>query len=60
VRFSAHLAQCIAQLPQCPVSPQALLRAAATVRMPTTGEPVRLRVGIHTGPAMSGVVGTRM
>lgn len=39
---------------------QALLRAASAVRLPTTGEPVRLRVGIHSGPAMSGVVGTRM
>ncbi|GLC71950.1 hypothetical protein PLESTF_001188000 [Pleodorina starrii] len=39
---------------------KALLRAAAGVRLPTTGEPVRLRVGIHSGPAMSGVVGTRM
>ncbi|GFR52069.1 hypothetical protein Agub_g14591 [Astrephomene gubernaculifera] len=39
---------------------KALLRAASAVRLPTTGEPVRLRVGIHSGPAMSGVVGTRM
>ncbi|KAG2501657.1 hypothetical protein HYH03_000161 [Edaphochlamys debaryana] len=39
---------------------KALLRVAATVCLPTTGEPVRLRVGIHSGPAMSGVVGTRM
>ncbi|KAG2501537.1 hypothetical protein HYH03_000044 [Edaphochlamys debaryana] len=39
---------------------KALLKTAAEVRLPTTGEPVRLRVGIHSGPAMSGVVGTRM
>ncbi|KAG2453840.1 hypothetical protein HYH02_002047 [Chlamydomonas schloesseri] len=39
---------------------KALLRAVGSVRLPTTGEPVRLRVGIHSGPAMSGVVGTRM
>ncbi|GLC70669.1 hypothetical protein PLESTF_001020000 [Pleodorina starrii] len=39
---------------------KALLRAASAVRLPTSGEPVRLRVGIHSGPAMSGVVGTRM
>ncbi|GIL52795.1 hypothetical protein Vafri_8471 [Volvox africanus] len=39
---------------------KALLHAASTVRLPNTGEPVRLRVGIHSGPAMSGVVGTRM
>ncbi|KAG2435629.1 hypothetical protein HXX76_006832 [Chlamydomonas incerta] len=39
---------------------KALLRAASSVRLPTTGEPVKLRVGIHSGSAMSGVVGTRM
>ncbi|KAG2501946.1 hypothetical protein HYH03_000444 [Edaphochlamys debaryana] len=39
---------------------KAILKAASAVRLPTTGEPVRLRVGIHSGPAMSGVVGTRM
>ncbi|GIL92682.1 hypothetical protein Vretifemale_20191 [Volvox reticuliferus] len=39
---------------------KALLHAASAVRLPNTGEPVRLRVGIHSGPAMSGVVGTRM
>ncbi|KXZ55658.1 hypothetical protein GPECTOR_2g1208 [Gonium pectorale] len=39
---------------------KAILRAASSVRLPTSGEPVRLRVGIHSGPAMSGVVGTRM
>ncbi|GIM08462.1 hypothetical protein Vretimale_12416, partial [Volvox reticuliferus] len=38
----------------------AILHAASAVRLPNTGEPVRLRVGIHSGPAMSGVVGTRM
>ena len=42
------------------IFPQALLQAAGAVRLPTTGEPVRLRVGIHSGSAMSGVVGTRM
>ncbi|PNW74300.1 hypothetical protein CHLRE_13g603350v5 [Chlamydomonas reinhardtii] len=39
---------------------KALLRAASAVRLPTTGQPVRMRVGIHSGSAMSGVVGTRM
>ncbi|KAG2434972.1 hypothetical protein HYH02_012167 [Chlamydomonas schloesseri] len=39
---------------------QAMLRAAASVRLPTSGEPVRIRVGIHSGPVVSGVVGTRM
>ncbi|KAG2454613.1 hypothetical protein HYH02_000454 [Chlamydomonas schloesseri] len=39
---------------------QAMLAAAARATFPTTGEPVRLRVGMHTGPVVSGVVGTRM
>ncbi|PNH05682.1 Guanylate cyclase soluble subunit beta-2 [Tetrabaena socialis] len=39
---------------------QAMLRSASAVMLPTTGEPVRLRVGIHIGPVVSGVVGTHM
>ncbi|KAG2485334.1 hypothetical protein HYH03_015916 [Edaphochlamys debaryana] len=39
---------------------QAMLRAAKRLQMPTTGEPVKIRVGIHSGPVVSGVVGTRM
>ncbi|PNH07554.1 Guanylate cyclase soluble subunit beta-2 [Tetrabaena socialis] len=39
---------------------KALLHAASNVSLPTTGQPVKLRVGIHSGAAMSGVVGTRM
>ncbi|PNH06636.1 Soluble guanylate cyclase 88E [Tetrabaena socialis] len=39
---------------------KALLRAASRVSLPTTGLPVQMRVGIHSGAAMSGVVGTRM
>lgn len=37
-----------------------MLRASREVRMPHTGQPVRLRVGLHSGPATSGVVGERM
>ncbi|GIL52357.1 hypothetical protein Vafri_8254, partial [Volvox africanus] len=39
---------------------KAMLEAASKVTFPTTGEPVRLRVGIHSGPVVSGLVGTRM
>ncbi|KAG2450895.1 hypothetical protein HYH02_004727 [Chlamydomonas schloesseri] len=39
---------------------QAMLEAAAQVRLPTTGGPVRMRIGIHSGAVVSGVVGERM
>ncbi|KXZ42723.1 hypothetical protein GPECTOR_122g464 [Gonium pectorale] len=39
---------------------KAMLSAASQVRLPTTGGPVRMRIGIHTGPVVSGVVGQRM
>ncbi|EFJ48016.1 guanylyl and adenylyl cyclase family member, partial [Volvox carteri f. nagariensis] len=38
----------------------AMLSAAREVLMPTTGLPVEIRIGLHTGPVVSGVVGTRM
>ncbi|KXZ50828.1 hypothetical protein GPECTOR_15g514 [Gonium pectorale] len=38
----------------------AMLCAAREVRMPTDGQPVEIRIGLHSGPAVSGVVGTRM
>ncbi|EFJ40224.1 guanylyl and adenylyl cyclase family member [Volvox carteri f. nagariensis] len=38
----------------------AMLEAAREVRMPHNGEPVQLRVGIHSGPLVSGVIGTKM
>ncbi len=37
-----------------------MLCEARKVMMPATGQPVLLRVGVHTGPVTSGVVGTRM
>ncbi|GFR51581.1 hypothetical protein Agub_g14002 [Astrephomene gubernaculifera] len=37
-----------------------MLAAAREVKMPTTGQPVKIRIGMHTGPVVSGVVGTRM
>ncbi|GLC40879.1 hypothetical protein PLESTB_000013200 [Pleodorina starrii] len=39
---------------------KAMLSAASRAVFPTTGEPVRLRVGLHSGPVVSGLVGTRM
>ncbi|KAG2433540.1 hypothetical protein HYH02_012657 [Chlamydomonas schloesseri] len=39
---------------------KAMLEAASRVKLPTTGGPVRIRVGLHTGPVVSGVVGRRM
>ena len=38
---------------------KAMLAEARHVRLPHTGEPVRMRVGIHSGPATSGVVGSK-
>ncbi|KXZ43795.1 hypothetical protein GPECTOR_80g155 [Gonium pectorale] len=39
---------------------RAMLAEAAAVRLPNTGEPVQMRIGIHSGPATSGVVGAKM
>ncbi|EFJ41299.1 guanylyl and adenylyl cyclase family member, partial [Volvox carteri f. nagariensis] len=39
---------------------KAMLRVSREVVLPTTGAPVQLRLGLHSGPAMSGVVGSKM
>ena len=39
---------------------KAMQRAARGVRRPTSGEPVQMRIGLHSGPVTSGVVGDRM
>lgn len=36
---------------------QRMLQAAAAVRHPINGGPVQIRIGIHTGGVMSGIVG---
>ena len=38
----------------------AMLEAAKRVAMPNSGRPVQLRVGVHSGPVTSGVVGAKM
>ncbi len=35
-----------------------MIRAAACVRDPNTGQPLRIRVGINSGPVCSGIVGS--
>ncbi|GLI67673.1 hypothetical protein VaNZ11_011834, partial [Volvox africanus] len=39
---------------------KAMIRVSREVHMPHTGEPVQLRVGLHSGPVTSGVVGDTM
>ena len=40
--------------------PKAMLRESLPVLMPHNSEPVSLRIGIHTGPLVSGLVGSKM
>ncbi|PNH11625.1 Guanylate cyclase soluble subunit beta-2 [Tetrabaena socialis] len=39
---------------------KAMLRATRDVLVPTTGKAVQMRIGLHSGPVTSGVVGDRM
>uniref|UniRef100_A0A7S3VPL3 Guanylate cyclase domain-containing protein n=2 Tax=Dunaliella tertiolecta TaxID=3047 RepID=A0A7S3VPL3_DUNTE len=39
---------------------KALLYCAKKVVMPHNGEPTQIRVGIHTGPAVTGLIGTKL
>ncbi|KAF5837936.1 hypothetical protein DUNSADRAFT_3657 [Dunaliella salina] len=39
---------------------KAMLEAAKQVKMPDTNEPVRVRVGLHTGDVVSGLIGSKL
>ena len=39
---------------------QALLVASGEVMDPVTGLPIQMRVGMHSGPVASGIVGSKM
>jgi len=39
---------------------QAILQCAKSVPMPHNGEPTQIRVGMHTGPAVTGLIGTKL
>ena len=39
---------------------QALLRLAKTVMMPHNGQPTQVRVGLHTGTVVTGLIGTKL
>ncbi|PNH02565.1 Guanylate cyclase soluble subunit beta-2 [Tetrabaena socialis] len=39
---------------------KAMQREASRVMLPTTGTPVQMRIGLHSGPVTSGIVGSKM
>ena len=39
---------------------KAMLRCARMVMMPHNGQPTIVRVGLHTGPVVSGLIGTKL
>ena len=51
---------CLAASLLCLSHPQALLRCSKTIPMPHDGSPTRVRVGMHTGPVVTGLIGTKL
>lgn len=39
---------------------KAMMAGSKTVMMPHNGEPVSIRIGMHTGPCVSGLIGTKL
>ena len=39
---------------------KAMMAGSRTVMMPHNGEPVSIRIGMHTGPCVSGLIGTKL
>ena len=39
---------------------KAMMAGSKTVQMPHNGEPVSIRIGMHTGPCVSGLIGTKL
>ena len=39
---------------------KAVLRCAKTVTMPHNGQPTQVRIGLHTGPVVTGLIGTKL
>lgn len=56
--MGARILRLISQGP--PARAPSMLCTCMQVRMPHNGQPVVLRIGVHTGPLVSGLVGARM
>ena len=39
---------------------QSALQEARKVHDPVTNQPIQMRIGMHSGPVVSGIVGSRM
>ena len=39
---------------------KAILSEGRNIKMPNTGKPLKMRIGINSGPVTSGIVGVKM